>query len=207
MSENWDLVVVGAGPAGASAALAALQRRPDARVLLLDREDFPRDKSCGDGIAPHVSDVLDSLGLPGVVDDHEPVWRLQLGYLPSVAIFGAAIAVPAVGWRFFRLNPVVAFWVAYVLTRPLGASFADWLGKPASHGGGLGLGDGPVAGVAALVIAVLVTYLALRRDDVQRRSLVSRAVGGTRMEISPLGRDGKLVGAAELAFEPVLGTV
>jgi predicted NBD/HSP70 family sugar kinase len=45
------------------------------------------------------------------------------------------------------------------------------------------------------------------RDDVQRRSLVSRAVGGTRIVMSPLGRDAKLVGAAELAFEPVLGTV
>jgi uncharacterized membrane-anchored protein len=93
--------------------------------------------------------------------------QLQLGYLASVGIFGAAIAVPAVGWRYFRLNPVVAFWVAYVLTRPLGASIADWLGKPASHGGGLGLGDGPVAGVAALVIVVLVGCLALRRSDVQ----------------------------------------
>ena len=45
------------------------------------------------------------------------------------------------------------------------------------------------------------------RSEVQRRSLVSRAIGGTRIELSPLGRDGKLVGAAELAFEPVLGTV
>nr|WP_269778696.1 hypothetical protein [Microlunatus antarcticus] len=93
--------------------------------------------------------------------------QLRLGYLPSVAIFAVAIAVPAVGWRFFRLNPVVAFWVAYVLTRPLGASIADWLGKPAAHGGGLGLGDGPVAGVAAVIIALLVGYLAVRRTDVQ----------------------------------------
>ena len=94
--------------------------------------------------------------------------QLGLGYLPSVAIFGVAIAVPAVGWRFFRLNPVVAFWIAYVLTRPLGASIADWLGKPASHGGGLGLGDGLVAAVAAGVIVVLVAYLTVRRNDVQR---------------------------------------
>ena len=94
--------------------------------------------------------------------------QLRLGYLPSVGLFAAAIALPAVGWRFFRLNPVVAFWTAYVLTRPLGASIADWLGKPASHGGGLGLGDGPVAGVAVALIAALVTYLTLRRSDVQR---------------------------------------
>jgi len=92
--------------------------------------------------------------------------QLQLGYLPSVAIFAVAIAVPAVGWRFFRLNPVVAFWIAYVLTRPLGASIADWLGKPALHGGGLGFGDGPVAAAAAGVIVVLVACLTVRRNDV-----------------------------------------
>ena len=99
--------------------------------------------------------------------------QLQLGYLPSVAIFGVAIAVPAIGWRFFRLNPVLAFWVAYVLTRPLGASIADWLGKPATHGGGLGLGDGTVAGVAVLVIALLVGWLTVRRSDVQAAGTVA----------------------------------
>ena len=56
------------------------------------------------------------------------------------------ICVPALAWRCFGLNAVVAFWTAYVLTRPLGASFADWLGKPVSVGG-LGLGDGVVGGV------------------------------------------------------------
>ena len=56
--EAWDVVVVGAGPAGSSAALAALTEDPALRVLLLDRSDFPREKSCGDGIAPHVLDVL-----------------------------------------------------------------------------------------------------------------------------------------------------
>ena len=55
---RWDLVVVGAGPAGAATALGALRADPRLRVLLLDRADFPRDKSCGDGIAPHVFDVL-----------------------------------------------------------------------------------------------------------------------------------------------------
>jgi len=93
--------------------------------------------------------------------------QLHLGYLPSVAVFAVAIAIPALGWRFFRLNPVVAFWTAYVLTRPLGASIADWMGKPASHGGGLGLGDGTVAAAAVVVIAALVVYLSVRRNDVQ----------------------------------------
>ena len=56
--EAWDVVVVGAGPAGSAAALGALAEDPSLRVLLLDRGDFPRDKSCGDGIAPHVLDAL-----------------------------------------------------------------------------------------------------------------------------------------------------
>ncbi|RZS82751.1 geranylgeranyl reductase family protein [Motilibacter rhizosphaerae] len=61
--EQWDLVVAGAGPAGAAAALAALRARPGAAVLLLDRADFPRDKVCGDGLAPHAVDVLAGLGV------------------------------------------------------------------------------------------------------------------------------------------------
>ena len=52
----------------------------------------------------------------------------------------------------------MAFWFAYVMTRPLGASFADWMGK-SRHAGGLGLGDGPVALVLGLLIAALVGYL------------------------------------------------
>ncbi len=74
----WDLVVVGAGPAGATAALAALRARPGLRVLLLDRADFPRDKCCGDGVAPHVVDVLEPLGAADVVDGWAPVRRLGL---------------------------------------------------------------------------------------------------------------------------------
>jgi geranylgeranyl reductase family protein len=82
----WDLVVVGAGPAGATAALAALRARPAARVLLLDRSEFPRDKSCGDGVAPHVLDVLERLGAPevaaGLRRDHAPIPLLQLALGP-----------------------------------------------------------------------------------------------------------------------------
>ncbi|MGF1661496.1 MAG: NAD(P)/FAD-dependent oxidoreductase [Kineosporiaceae bacterium] len=76
----WDLVVVGAGPAGAAAALAARRARPEARVLLVDRTDFPRDKPCGDGVAPHALDVLAELGVTGVTGGHPPVSRLRLGY-------------------------------------------------------------------------------------------------------------------------------
>jgi geranylgeranyl reductase family protein len=78
MTESWDLVVVGAGPAGSSAALAALHADPAARVLLLDRSDFPRDKSCGDGIAPHCFEKLASIGVTGVEDGWTPLTRLEL---------------------------------------------------------------------------------------------------------------------------------
>jgi geranylgeranyl reductase family protein len=81
----WDLVVVGAGPAGASAALAALQERPDARVLLLDRSDFPRDKACGDGIAPHAVDLLAGLGVDAVPSDPS-VRRLRLGFVTGLPV-------------------------------------------------------------------------------------------------------------------------
>lgn len=82
----YDVAIVGAGPAGATAALAARRARPDARVLLLDRADFPRDKSCGDGIAPHVLDVLRDLGVTDLMVDQLPVRTLELSRDGSVAI-------------------------------------------------------------------------------------------------------------------------
>ncbi|MFI6508374.1 NAD(P)/FAD-dependent oxidoreductase [Streptosporangium sp. NPDC050855] len=78
MDDVWDLVVVGGGPAGAAAALRARQLRPDARVLLLDRADFPRDKACGDGIAAHGRDELALLGLPDLIADYRPTQRLAV---------------------------------------------------------------------------------------------------------------------------------
>ncbi|WP_026239351.1 COG4705 family protein [Parafrankia discariae] len=91
---------------------------------------------------------------------------LRLGYLGSGLLFAAAILVPLVGWRL-GLNEVVAFWLAYILTRPLGASFADWLGKPSSKSG-VGLGDGAVAAVATVLIVAFVAYLTVTRGDIQR---------------------------------------
>ncbi|WP_344174038.1 NAD(P)/FAD-dependent oxidoreductase [Kribbella lupini] len=78
MKPVWDLAIVGAGPAGASAALGALAADPALSVLLLDRAGFPRDKTCGDGIAPHVLDLLGSVGVTGLLDDWTPVRRLSL---------------------------------------------------------------------------------------------------------------------------------
>ena len=79
-TEHWDLVVVGAGPAGSATALGALAEDPGLRVLLLDRSDFPRDKSCGDGIAPHVLDALRPVGAADVVDGWAPLRDLELAH-------------------------------------------------------------------------------------------------------------------------------
>lgn len=82
----------------------------------------------------------------------------NLGYLASAALFLVLMAVPALAWYRFHLNAVAMFWVAYVLTRPLGASVADWLAVPPAEGG-LGLGAGPVTWVSIAVFAALVGYL------------------------------------------------
>ncbi len=92
---------------------------------------------------------------------------LHLGFFASGVLFTVAILVPLAFWRL-GASPVATFWAAYVLTRPLGASFADWLGKEPEKGGGLGLGDGPVTvGCIALIVA-LVAYVHRSGTDVQR---------------------------------------
>jgi uncharacterized membrane-anchored protein len=91
---------------------------------------------------------------------------LHLGYLASGLMFTGLILIPALAWWRFGLNEIVAFWWAYVLTRPLGASFADWLSKPHALSG-LNYGDGQVAAVATVIIAVLVGYVAVARNDIQ----------------------------------------
>ncbi|MEU5213029.1 hypothetical protein [Streptomyces sp. NPDC020742] len=88
----------------------------------------------------------------------------QLGYLPSGLLFAALIAVPALSGRFLGLNAVAAFWCAYVLTRPLGASFADWMGVSTARDG-LGWGTGPVTLALTVPIVLLVGYLAVSHRD------------------------------------------
>lgn len=92
---------------------------------------------------------------------------LHLGYLPSGILFIVLFLLPGIGYFLSRRNPIFAFWFAYVMTRPLGASFADWFGKPKSITG-LGYGDGIVAGVLTLLIVMFVGYLTISKKDVQR---------------------------------------
>jgi uncharacterized membrane-anchored protein len=102
---------------------------------------------------------------------------LGLGYLASGILFGVVILIPAVAWWRFNLNPVVAFWCAYVVTRPLGASFADYISKPA-HMSGIGFGDGPTALVFTLAVGVLVVFLAVVRPDIQQPEVGTNASEG-----------------------------
>src|SRR5271154_4102834 len=91
---------------------------------------------------------------------------LGLGYLSSVVLFFVIIMIPAIAWRGFGLNAVVAFWSAYVVTRPLGASVADYVSKSKSLSG-LGFGDGRTALIATVAVAIGVVYLAIARTDIQ----------------------------------------
>ena len=99
-------------------------------------------------------------------------YTLHLGYLLSIVLFTAVIAIPAIGYWRFGWDPILAFWFAYVVTRPLGASIADWMGKPSSVGG-LGWGQGRVSLSLTALIIGFVGYLAVSRRDVRRPSLIS----------------------------------
>lgn len=83
------------------------------------------------------------------------------GYLNSAILFSALFAIPGLCYVVFGINEVTAFWIAYILTRPMGASFADWFDKPKSMSG-LGYGTGPTAAVLILGVMLVVAYIWLR---------------------------------------------
>lgn len=87
--------------------------------------------------------------------------ELGLGFFTSAVIFAVLIVIPAIGYWKFGLNEIVAFWSAYVITRPLGASVADWLGKPETRSG-VGLGDGVVTAIGTVLIVGCVAYITKR---------------------------------------------
>jgi uncharacterized membrane-anchored protein len=91
---------------------------------------------------------------------------MRLGYFASGVLFAVLIALPALAYWRFGLNEVLAFWLAYILTRPLGASFADWVGRPQSLSG-LGLGTGWVSLGLTILIAGFVGYLTVTRKDIK----------------------------------------
>jgi uncharacterized membrane-anchored protein len=90
-----------------------------------------------------------------------------LGYFKSILLFGGAIAIVTVAHLKFRLNAVLAFWIAYILTRPLGASTGDWLSQ-AKADGGLGLGTSTTSYLFLGTILAIVIYLSISKADETR---------------------------------------
>ena len=106
---------------------------------------------------------------------------LGFGTLDSTLIFLGVILVPLIGWKYLHLNSVFAFWFAYTITRPLGASFGDYLAVPAPYGDGLQIGTGPISlysGIVLLAVIGLVAYLYYRQRQAQPSEEVTVAAAG-----------------------------
>lgn len=97
---------------------------------------------------------------------------LKLGYLYSAMAFGAGIALVTLAHLVFKLNAVLAFWIAYILTRPFGASFGDLLSQPASNGG-LGLGT---VGTSVLFLTVIFGLIVYMTGAERRRAAMPAAL-------------------------------
>ncbi|MFT3863365.1 MAG: hypothetical protein QM729_03765 [Solirubrobacterales bacterium] len=102
--------------------------------------------------------------------------KLALGYLPTVGIFAGAIAVIAFCHFVLKLNAILSFWLAYILTRPLGASIGDYLASPKAEGG-LGLGTTVTSIIFLSTILALVVFLAISKRDVIRTGPVAAPPG------------------------------
>jgi uncharacterized membrane-anchored protein len=105
--------------------------------------------------------------------------KLNLGYLVAALIFGGLIALVALSHFGLKANAILAFWIAYILTRPFGASIGDYLSQ-APGDGGLGLGTVVTSVLFLVTILVLVVYLAVTRTDETAPATVPDAepVGG-----------------------------
>jgi uncharacterized membrane-anchored protein len=100
--------------------------------------------------------------------------KLNVGYSNSVLLFGGLIAVVAVAHLRFKLGAILAFWIAYVLTRPLGASIGDYMSQP-HHDGGLALGTTGTSAIFLSAILGLVAYLSVTRVDRSSRAVPEAA--------------------------------
>lgn len=106
---------------------------------------------------------------------------LHLGYLVSGIVFAILFVIPGIGYWLLGFNDIVAFWFAYIMTRPLGASFADWFDKPRSMSG-LGYGTPIVSIVLTFFIVVFVAYVAITRIEVEPRSAKTAAATPEQLE-------------------------
>ena len=117
--------------------------------------------------------VLATFAMGTAVGDMTAV-TFKLGFFLSGILFAVVIAIPAAAYRLVKLNEIIAFWFAYIITRPLGASFADWLAVP-GYQGGLSLGKGPVSIVLWLLIFGFVAFLAMSKKDITPQPLTATA--------------------------------
>jgi uncharacterized membrane-anchored protein len=90
--------------------------------------------------------------------------KFDVGYWKAALLFGGLIALIAIAWRWFQINAVLAFWMAYILTRPLGASIGDYLSQPKADGG-LGLGTTTTSRIFLAGIVGIVIYLTVSKTD------------------------------------------
>lgn len=95
---------------------------------------------------------------------------MKLGYTQATLIFSGLIALIAAGYHFFRLNGILAFWLAYILTRPLGASVGDLLSQPTTNGG-LGWGTVGTSMLFLSIITSLVIYLSVKQSKLRSMPL------------------------------------
>jgi uncharacterized membrane-anchored protein len=119
--------------------------------------------------------------------------KLELGYLPSVGIFAGAIAIVTVAHLRFKLNAILAFWIAYILTRPLGASIGDWLSQPVEETG-LGLGTILTSLIFLSAILALVVYLTIsKRDLIAVSAAEAKLDGAPTPGVAPAGSGSKIL--------------
>jgi uncharacterized membrane-anchored protein len=110
--------------------------------------------------------------------------KLELGFLPSAGIFAGAIAIIAVAHLRFKLNAILAFWLAYILTRPLGASIGDYLSQPVEETG-LGLGTILTSVIFLATILALVVYLTISKRDLIAVTPVEARLDGQEEDGEP----------------------
>lgn len=139
--------------------------------------------------------------------------KMALGYLPSAFIFAGVIGLAALGYAFFKLNGVLAFWIAYVLTRPLGASIGDLLSQPrhptpadvaAGNFPGLGLGPTWTSFLFLSAILGVVVYLTRSKADVEELTephLREKVSGLITAAADVLGPDEKVLAAGVFALQ------
>lgn len=110
--------------------------------------------------------IVTTFALGTAVGDMTAV-TFNLGYLDSGILFTVLFALPLIAYAFSHANEVLTFWIAYILTRPLGASFADWFGR-APGTGGIGVGAGKTSLILSCLIVFFVVVITRTRADIKR---------------------------------------